>query len=339
MTEPPNRNRGGTGSDYEVFKLAHSRNLLKTRVYCAWPIHDWDKLRDYIKLNGKGDDWLKIGSVKGYVDGSLGSHSAAFLEEYSDTPGYRGDVVNNLEHLYSWIQNVDAAGLQVCIHAIGDAANRHLLDIYEKVALVNGPRDRRWRNEHAQHINDAELSRFNKLGIISSVQPYHAIDDGRFAELMLGSKRVNEAYPFKSMLNNGALLAFGSDWFVAPVEPLIAIAAAVTRETIGGGGKVFAPNQRISVAESLYAHCVVPAYSSFDENIKGTLSIGKLADIAVIDKNLFTLPIEELKYAQVSMTILDGRIVYQKHENEKCSKLPIHDSSLPCPACFGAKKL
>ncbi|MEP6999745.1 MAG: amidohydrolase, partial [bacterium] len=238
----------GTWADLAVFRRANDAGALRTRISAAVPLSSWARLRDEVTAHGRGDLWLHIGGLKGYVDGSLGSHTAAMLEPFTDVANDRGLLVNTQEHLREWTDGADKAGLQVIVHAIGDRAIRTQLDIYELVARTNGARDRRFRIEHAQHIAPSDVGRFGQLGVIASMQPYHAIDDGRWADKVIGPTRAKGTYAFKSLLDHGATLAFGSDWFVAPPTPLIGIYAAATRRTLDDkhpGGWV--PEQKITV--------------------------------------------------------------------------------------------
>jgi len=205
--------------------------------------------------NGRGDPWLRVGALKGFLDGSLGSHTAAFHEPFTDAPKDRGLFVNTPDDLYNWISNADRSALHVVVHAIGDRANTTLLDIYERVARENGPRDRRFRVEHAQHLRPSDIPRFGALGVIASMQPYHAIDDGRWAERVIGPDRSQTTYAFRALLDAKARLAFGSDWFVAPPTPLEGIYAAVTRRTLDDRHpNGWIPAQKISVEEALVAY-------------------------------------------------------------------------------------
>lgn len=253
-----------------------------------------------------------MGALKGFVDGSLGSHTAAFHEPFTDAPKDRGLFVNTPEDLYTWIAGADKAGLHVMVHAIGDRANTTLLDIFERVARENGPRDRRFRVEHAQHSRPADIPRFGAMGIIPSMQPYHAIDDGRWADRVIGPARSRTTYAFRSLLDAGARLAFGSDWFVAPPTPLEGIYAAVTRRTLDDkhpGGWV--PEQKIAVEEALRAYTSGGAYASFEEREKGTIAPGMLADLTVIDRDLRTTPPAEIRNAKIVRTIVGGKTVFQ----------------------------
>jgi predicted amidohydrolase YtcJ len=308
----------GSWADLATFGRARKANTLTTRIYGVVPLADWERLRDVVSRKehggeaGRGDAWLRVGGLKGFVDGSLGSHTAAFHEPFDDAPMDRGLLVNTPEDLYRWISGADKAGLHVMVHAIGDRANGMLLDIYERVTAENGPRDRRFRIEHAQHLASADMPRFAKLQVIPSMQPYHAIDDGRWAEKYIGS-RIRTTYAFRSLLDAGARLAFGSDWFVAPPTPLEGIYAAVTRRTIdeaNPGGWV--PEQKIPVEEALRAYTSGAAYSSFDESTRGQLSAGKLADFVVLDQNIFEIPAEQIRHVNVGMTFVGGRKVFDR---------------------------
>jgi predicted amidohydrolase YtcJ len=303
---------GGWG-DLAVFRRAHAAGRLRTRIYAAVPLDSWERLRDTVAARGRGDAWLRIGGLKGYVDGSLGSHTAAMHRPFTDAPGDSGLLVTDPAELERWVRGADSAGLQVMVHAIGDRANTLILDSYEAVARRNGPRDRRFRVEHAQHIAPADLARFGRLGVIPSMQPYHAIDDGRWADRVIGPERSRTTYAFRSLLDARAPLAFGSDWFVAPPTPLEGIYAAVTRRTLDGrnpGGWV--PEQRITVEEALRAYTAGAAYAGFDERRLGTLQPGRLADFVIIDRDLRRIPPETIRDARILMTVVDGRPVYER---------------------------
>jgi predicted amidohydrolase YtcJ len=303
----------GTWEQLEVFERARAARRLRTRIYAAVPLATWERLRDTIASRGRGDEWLHIGALKGFVDGSLGSHTAAMLAPFSDTPADTGLFVTPPDRIYEWANGADAAGLHVIIHAIGDKANRVLLDIYERVSRDNGARDRRFRIEHAQHLAPPEMPRFAKLGVIPSMQPYHAIDDGRWAEKVIGPERAKGTYAFRSLRDAGARLAFGSDWFVAPPTPLEGIYAAVTRRTLDGarpGGWV--PAQRISVEDALRAYTAGAAYAEFMEGQKGTIARGMLADLALIDRDLTRVAPETIRDARVVLTVVGGRVVYER---------------------------
>jgi predicted amidohydrolase YtcJ len=307
----------GSWEDVATFARARTAGTLTTRIYAAVPLATWQRLkaviekRQYGGPDGRGDEWLRIGALKGFVDGSLGSHTAAFHEPFNDAPKDRGLLVNTPADLYRWISGADGAGLHVMVHAIGDRANGLLLDTYERVRKEHGPRDRRFRIEHAQHLAAADIGRFGMLGVIASMQPYHAIDDGRWAERFIG-ERIDTTYAFRSLLDQKAQLAFGSDWFVAPPTPLEGIYAAVTRRTLDDrnpGGWV--PAQKITVEEAVRAYTGGGAYASFEESRKGMLTAGRLADFVVIDRNIFEIPAEQIRAARVTLTAAGGKVVHR----------------------------
>jgi predicted amidohydrolase YtcJ len=297
----------------EAFERAHKAGTLKTRIYAAVPLSTWARLRDKVAAEGTGDKWLRIGGLKGFVDGSLGSHTAAFFEPFTDAPKDKGLLVEPPDSLYAWTSGADNAGLQVMVHAIGDRAINVQLGIYERVANENGPRDRRFRIEHAQHIAPDDIPRFQALGVIPAMQPYHAIDDGRWAEKVIGPERIKTTYAFRSLLDAGARLALGSDWYVAPPTPLEGIYGAVTRRTLDDKNPDgWVPAQKITVEEALRGYTVDAAYASFEEDIKGSLEPGKLADFVIIDRDLMRIPPEEIRDARVMATVVGGEVVFER---------------------------
>jgi len=297
----------------EACRRAAANSSLITRVYAVTSLAEWKKLQSYIADHGVGDEWLRIGGVKGFMDGSLGSHTAAFLEPFTDTPDDAGFLLHSLEGMREWITGADAAGLQVMVHAIGDRAIRDLLDIYAAVAHQNGKRDRRFRTEHAQHIHPDDLSRFKGQDVIASMQPYHAIDDGRWADGVIGAARARTTYAFRSLTGSGAHVAFGSDWPVAPASPLEGIYAAVTRRTLDERNPDgWVPEQKITVEEALRAYTYEGAYASFEESRKGMLKPGMLADMVLIDRDLTKIAPETLRDARILKTIVGGRVVYSR---------------------------
>ena len=303
----------GSWRDIQIFDRAHAARRLRTRIYTAVPLGSWERLRDTVAARGRGDEWLRIGALKGFVDGSLGSHTAAMLEPFTDTPRDTGLFVTPPETIYRWTKGADAAGLHVIIHAIGDRANRVLLDTYERVSRENGARDRRFRIEHAQHLAPGEIPRFAQLGVIPSMQPYHAIDDGRWADRFIGAERARGTYAFRSLIDAGARLAFGSDWFVAPPTPLEGIYAAVTRRTLDDarpGGWV--PEQKITVEEALRAYTTGSAFAEYMEGQKGMIARGYLADLVLIDRDLTRVAPETIRDARVMMTVVGGMAVYER---------------------------
>ena len=303
----------GSWRDLAIFERAHKAGRLKTRIYAAVPLATWEQLRDTVAARGRGDAWLRIGALKGFVDGSLGSHTAAMLQPFTDAPADTGLFVNTHEHLYQWTSGADKAGLHVVVHAIDDRAIRDQLDIFERVQKENGPRDRRFRIEHAQHIAPPDIPRFAKLGVIASMQPYHAIDDGRWAEKVIGHERAKTTYAFRSLLDSGATLAFGSDWFVAPPTPLEGLYAAVTRRTLDDRNLTGCiPEQKISLEDALRAYTRGAAYATFDEREKGVIASGALADFAIIDRDLTKVAPEAIRDAHIALTVVGGQVVYER---------------------------
>ena len=304
------------GDNVGVYQTLLERGELKTRVYAVSPLPDWQRLGRVGVRRAFGSDMLRIGGLKGFADGSLGSTTALFFEPYLDAPETRGLGSGLPEgEMLKFVRGADAAGLQVMIHAIGDRANDEVLTIFEQVAKSNGERDRRFRIEHAQHLRPREVARFGRGRVVASMQPYHCIDDGRWAEKRIGPERAKGTYAFRSLLDAGAVLAFGSDWTVAPLDPLLGVYAAVTRRTLDGknpGGWV--PEQKITVEEALRAYTVGSAYAEFAEEVKGTITPGKLADFVVLTEDIFKIDPARIEKARVRMTVMDGRVVYERKD-------------------------
>mgnify|MGYP001822551046 FL=1 len=295
----------------ETYRRAHRRGEMLTRIYSVVPLRDWARMRDEVADNGTGDNWLRIGGLKGFMDGSLGSHTAAMLEPFTDAPDDRGFLINELDDMRDWITGADAAGLQVMVHAIGDSAIRDLLDIFLDVVEANGEKDRRFRMEHAQHIHPDDIERFAIQNIIAAMQPYHAVDDGRWAEKVIGAERAKTTYAFRSLLDAGAKVAFGSDWTVAPASPVEGIHAAVTRRTIDGANpRGWVPGQKVSVEQALHAYTTVGAFASFDEDNRGMLKPGMLADFVLIDRDLTAVEPDTLRDARILRTVVGGKVVF-----------------------------
>jgi predicted amidohydrolase YtcJ len=282
----------------------------RAALYC--PIEHWREVADTVAKIGRGDDWVWIGGVKGYMDGSLGSTTALFYEPYEDDPSTSGVLTTPEDSMRAWIGAADSAGLQVVVHAIGERANGLLLSIYDSVARAHGAKDRRFRIEHAQHLRREDIPRFAHTGVIASMQPYHLIDDGRWAEKRIGPERIKSTYAFRSLLDRGAVLAFGSDWTVAPIEPLLGIYAAVTRRTLDGKNPDgWVPQEKISVEEALRAYTVGNAFGVFAEDRRGRLAPGYLADLVLVDRDLTRIQPEEIEQAAVRATVVGGRVVYE----------------------------
>lgn len=297
----------GGWTDLETYKRAYATNRLKLRIYSFVPIADWQRMAEYVRNNGRGDNMLRWGALKGFVDGSLGSTTAWFYKPYDDAPNTTGLLVTDSTALRKWIVDADAAGLQIGVHAIGDHANDWLLGVFAEAVRANGTRDRRFRIEHAQHLTAEAIPKFAAQGVIPSMQPYHAIDDGRWAEKRIGKKRCKTTYAFNSLLKAGAQLTFGSDWTVAPINPLEGIYAAVTRQTLDGKNpKGWYPEEKITVAQALECYTSHNAFAGFQEKDLGTLEAGKLADFVVLSANIFEIPQQDIRNVKVLRTVVGG---------------------------------
>jgi predicted amidohydrolase YtcJ len=303
----------GNWVDLETFRRARADGRLKMRVYSVVPISTWERLRDFVAVNGRGDDFLWWGGLKGFVDGSLGSTTAWFYDPYSDEPGTSGLLTTDTASLRQWAKSGDAAGFQLIIHAIGDRANDWLLDLYEETNAENGERDRRSRIEHAQHLSPEAFSRFAQLGVIPAMQPFHAIDDGRWAEKRIGPERIKTTYAFRSLLDAGAGVAFGSDWTVAPMDVREGLYAAITRRTFDGANPDgWVPEEKIGLEEALGAYTMGSARAGFVEEKVGSLEYGKFADLVVLSQDLFQMDPVDIPTVQVDLTMVNGEIVFRR---------------------------
>jgi predicted amidohydrolase YtcJ len=300
----------------EAYQELRRRSELRLRISSHLPLRAWKRLADVGIRADFGDDKVNLGAVKGFADGSLGSSTAWFFEPFRDMPdnsGIPSDELVNPARMYEDMLGADRAGLQLAIHAIGDRANNTILNFYQKLEQEDGARDRRLRIEHAQHLLASDIPRFGSLQVIASVQPYHCIDDGRWAESRIGADRAKRTYAFRSLLDGGATLAFGSDWWVAPMSPLMGIYAAVTRRTLDGNHPSgWIPEQKITVREALDAYTVGSAYASFEENRKGSLEKNKLADLAVLSDDILEIDPVRIQDVKVDMTIFDGKVIYER---------------------------
>jgi predicted amidohydrolase YtcJ len=301
--------------DVGLYQYMLEHGELRTRIYAIRSIVSWETLAKTGVRAAFGSDRLRIGGLKGFADGSLGSSTAFFFQPYNDTPNTRGLLFDQMLPEGIMLQRVEAAdlrGLQVMIHAIGDEANLRILDIYREAAEKNGPRDRRFRIEHAQHLRPSEIARFGQQKVIASMQPYHAADDGRWCEKRIGAERSKGTYAFRSLLEAGAVLAFGSDWTVAPLNPLDGLKAAVTRQTLDGQHPDgWLPEQKLTLDQALRAYTVGSAYAEFADPVKGTLAPGKLADLVMLDRDLYKISPADIDKARVVLTVMDGQIVWQ----------------------------
>jgi predicted amidohydrolase YtcJ len=303
--------------ELEAYQKVMEDGNLTCRIYSIWPI---DKYEDIVRTGmtaGNDKGLIKRGALKGYADGSLGALTAWFFDPYKQDPSTSGlptDVVSNGK-LEKWALDADRNRLQICIHAIGDRANAYVLDLYEKIKNQNSPWERRFRIEHAQHLRESDISRFKEIGVIASVQPYHSIDDGVWAEKRIGHDRAMFTHIYKTLINSGAVVAFGTDWPVAPLNPLYGIYAAVTRRTVDGKNPDgWNPQQKISVEDAVKCYTLNSAFASYEEKIKGSIEVGKLADFVVLDEDIFKIDPVKIKDVKVLMTVFNGEIVYKKDE-------------------------
>lgn len=303
-------------NDLRVYQQLENEGVLTCRIYTRLPISGYKNLVNEGIQAGFGSTRLKIGSLKAFADGSLGSSTALFFEPYTQDPSTYGlamDVVLD-GRLRKWALDADANGLQISIHAIGDSANALMLDLFQEIIDTNKRWDRRFRIEHAQHVRFEDIIRFADLGIIASAQPYHAIDDGVWAEKRIG-QRIRYTYPFRSFLDSNVMLCFGSDWPVAPLNAIYGIYAAVTRRTLDGKNPTgWIPEQKISVAEAIKCYTINCAYASYEENIKGSIEVGKLADLVVLSDDIFSIDPLKIKQVKVDMTVLGGEIIFTRKQ-------------------------
>jgi predicted amidohydrolase YtcJ len=301
-------------ADVAVYDELLQRGELTTRIYAAHVIENVD---DQVKIGVRhafGGPWLRIGAVKAFADGSLGSHTAYFFQPYDDDPADRGLLSEGMQPLSKMrerMMKADAAGIQICTHAIGDAGISAILDLYADLVKDHGDSDRRLRIEHAQHMAAKDFQRFADLHVIASVQPYQAIDDGRWAESRIGHDRASRTYAFRTFLDDGVRLAFGTDWDVAPLNPMLTIYAAVTRATLDGkfpGG--WFPGQKLTVAESVEAYTMGSAYAEFQDRDKGSITTGKLADFVILSDDIFTIAPVKIRDVTVLKTFVGGKMVW-----------------------------
>ncbi len=306
--------------DVRAYQALAARGELTLRIYCITPLPQWQAPATAGLRAGFGNDWIHLGALKGFSDGSLGSTTALFEQPYTDAPetsGLPNEMMLPEGNMLKMALGADKAGLQLAVHAIGDKANRIMLDVYTEVAKQNGPRDdRRWRIEHAQHLRPDDFARFASLEVIASVQPYHAIDDGRWAEKRIGHERCKTTYAFRTLLDHGVRLGFGSDWTVAPLNPMLGLYAAVTRATLDGKNpNGWFPEQKLTLKEAIEGYTMGSAYAEFRDKEKGSLTVGKFGDVVILDTDLFSVAPEKIKDATVRWTIVGGKIVHEAGRN------------------------
>ena len=300
-------------ADLASYRRLARANRLTMRAILYFPVDDWRAVAESLGRGGAGDDWIRLGGVKGYMDGSAGSRTAFFFEPFSDSAGYRGIMLQPESDMRAWIGGADSAGLQLAVHAIGDRANAILLAIFDSVARAHDPRDRRFRIEHAQHLRAEDVSTFGARRVVASMQPYHAIDDGRWLAVRIGPQRIRTTYAFRSLLDAEVPLALGSDWTVAPLDPMLGVYAAVTRRTLDEKNPAgWVPEQKINVGEALRAYTYGNAWAMFNEQKWGTLAPGRFADVVVLERDPFGVAPETLGTIKPRYTIVGGRLVFQK---------------------------
>jgi len=302
-------------ADIAIYSELLEEGKLTTRIYAAPLITQVD---DQVKIGIRrafGGPYLRIGGVKAYADGSLGSTTAYFFEPFLDQPGNRGllsDEMQPISLMRDRMMRADAAGLQICTHAIGDAGISAILDIYTEIEKTHGSRDRRWRIEHAQHMAAKDFDRFAGLHVIASVQPYHAIDDGRWAESRIGHDRASRTYAFRTFLDHGVRLALGTDWEVAPLDPMLTLYAATTRATLDGKNpKGWFPEQKLTIKEAIEAYTMGSAYAEFQEKEKGSITAGKLADMVLLSDDVLTIDPVKIRDVNVLKTWVGGKLTYE----------------------------
>jgi predicted amidohydrolase YtcJ len=311
----------------DIYRELLQKGELTVRVHFRPGLDRWKAMADQGVKVGSGDEWIRLGALKGHIDGIMGTSSARFFEPYSNDPNNRGRwrplMVNEKGEFVEgkflgYMLDADRAGLQLTVHAIGDEANSVLLNYLEELNRRNGKRDRRFRLVHAQVLAPADFKRLGQLGIVAEVQPFHLSDDMRWMEERIGAERSKGAYAFKSIQASGAILSFGTDWpgtsaSEYPINPMLGLYAAVTRQTLGGEPKSgWFPDERISIEDAIRAYTYNTAYANFEETIKGSIEVGKLADLTVLTKNLLQIQAKELLTSEVLYTIVNGKIVYKK---------------------------
>ncbi len=295
----------------EILRDIESKGAMKMRIRAFTPIENWKKSKSLLQSEGASAGLLQWGGQKGFIDGSLGSTTAWFYKPYNDQPDTNGFPLHNEDKIKKLMENADAAGLQLAIHAIGDQAIDTVLKNMSEIA-GDTITDHRFRIEHFQHPSKQAIAELARTGIIASMQPYHAIDDGRWAEERIGADRIKMTYAFRSILDAGGILTFGSDWPVAPLSPLEGIYAAVTRKTTDDmHPDGWQPQEKITVDEALHAYTSANAYANFEENTAGKIEVGKRADFIILSTDPRKVEPEDIRAINVLKTIVDGKVVYE----------------------------
>lgn len=306
-------------ADFEMYEKLQNDGLLTCRIDIGKSLTgDTSLLAEYIKLSEKyprTGNWIRFGYLKSFIDGSMGSGTALMFEPYNDNPESSGLAMMTYEEFENMVVTADKYGLQIGVHAIGDKGNNWTLNAFEKAIELNGRRDSRHRNEHSQTVQQSDFPRFAQLGVIPSMQPTHCISDKNFYEKRVGFERCKGAYAWRSLIDAGSILAFGTDYQVEPLNPMEGLYAAVTRKARGGEeGDGWFPEQKLTMEEAIYFYTVGSAYAQFMDDRKGMIRKGYLADIVIVDKDLLTIPENQIMSTRVDFTIVGGRIVYSSEE-------------------------
>jgi hypothetical protein len=308
----------GGWDDLEVFERARRGGRLTLRVYAAVPIDTWVRLDRALGAralggdDGRGDEWLRVGSVHVQLDGSLAARTAAFHDAYADSSDETARLGVNLDAIRPLVIAADGAGMQVMVEAVGDRATQSALDLNQQIFERHGPRDRRYRMELAQHLRPIDVARFATGGVLASTLPFSTLHDGRWIDQQLGPERARTSFPFRGLVDAGAVVTFGSGWLDRGT-PIDGMYAAVTRRTLDGmHPRGWVPQQRITIEEALRAYTSAAAYASFEEDRKGTLTVGRLADFVVVDRDLLTVSPNDIPSVRVLMTAVGGEIVFDR---------------------------
>ena len=315
----------------DIYRELREQGRMTARVRYRPPLENWEYLAGLGIRVGFGDEWIRFGAVKAWIDGIMGNSSARFYEPYTHNPSSRGiwrDIMfpferspDNPEDMQSRLERLallaDEAGLQLTVHAIGDEANGYLMDMLERIIEKNGERDRRFRLVHAQVMTDRDIERAGAMGIVAEVQPFHVSDDMRWMEERIGRNRSRGAYAFRRLWDVGAVVSFGSD---SPgtnasryyLNPMLGLYAAVTRKTLSGqpeGG--WFPQEKLTIEEAIKAYTLNTAYAAYEDRLKGSITTGKLADFVVLSDNLLTMDPDLIKDVTVLTTVVGGKIVFE----------------------------
>lgn len=302
-------------SHLDLFRRAQKEGTLSLRITAYLQVGDWTNYVDQVEGYNLNNDMIRVAGFKGYMDGSMGSRTAYMREPFSDaTPdmpypyGQLSEMADPIEKFQQQIALADGLGLQIAVHAIGDEANHQLLNAYEYTQRHHGRRNARHRDEHAQHLLESDIKRFARLGVVASMQPFHKADDGRYAEIAIGSQRLSGSYAYRKLIDSGALLIFGSDWPVVTMNPFRGIDAAVNARTLAGD--IWLPSHSLTLEEAIHAYTVAPPEAIHRDDRLGTIEVGKFADLVILQNDLFTIPADRLGDIKVAMTIFNGNVVY-----------------------------